>query len=794
MRGRLCSCLGVVIAMTCACTALVPEEDGERVAGTQQALGSAWEIDRYGLVTASTPTGVSVVTTGQGRPTTLFWADATDPSSAPTLKWTRVDDALSRSLCTIPLPTPIEFGPSAVATADPNVVRVFYGDAAGTLWFVDQDVRNPGPWCYPIGTPVKLSNPGLIDSAPAAVFEGGDGYSVFYKAPNGVLTRARHRSGQTWWDAPESLGVTITSAPTAVIWPNHGNMMNVFYRNSAGELAEHWWSGVWHNVGSKGAGIRGAPSAVRALDDSRLDVYFDNTAPPSIPGPVFAPPRLARLTYTWTAGWALQPERLYPGSQPGLPDGVGAPYAAWDQDHVFGIRSGGLVGVAPREQRMTRKVDAVTPKETTRFSFSAVRSSSITGGSFPTEIRDGAPTIELLSELDPRSSLVLLTDDTYGTSGVPYSAPGLWVHSFFDKDWGIIPRWVEVPYTYPGNGPAQTIDLTHWNWGVAQPIRTMRVYDHGECYAHVGLSSLFDEVFSEMSRKGGTFSQDDCLYAEYDLRLGLSPRLYTSPWPATDLGAETFDSLQWDIQVTGDIRVKFLASCLAFGLGLDTRLTHGFSIVPAPGGAGTRVELSRFTVTDGKELGQRAPGYNEDMINFCTGINTTDNCFRDKFPKEFASKINSRMIMPQLGLWALSSPTLPLAAGKIDELPLCDSDKDCTTGGPEDGCFFTNLGKNEIPSTDVLSWELIQELDKSGKGLCVSRLEPKRVNITPGAVDIVLAENANDPHFALLKLLGTVSSTIKCSSAPQTATDPYVDTGGEFLMQLDREEHVHITQ
>jgi hypothetical protein len=781
---RLLSATIWLVASSAACASATDHERGERARAMSEAdTKDTWQLEWFGALGQRIVNGTSVVRPFASLlPAVVFYADSSDPGGVK-LRWTWLtgehvppnDIALSSDIAS---------GPSAVLTDVPGVARVFYGDSSGRLWYVDvtmYDFPFFGGGSLNPPTPQLLSGPGLLASAPSAIYQGNNTYSVFYRGANGHLTESRHVGTDPWWGAPIDLGTPAASAPSAIYRPSSGNI-NLFYTTTNGKLGESWFDGTsWAYVGDHGlAATASAPTALVSPDETRVDVFFQ--AP-------WNNPRFAlftsfnQQTWTSTAGWGSPIERttdLFP------------PYAAWDPQHVLGTDYvGELASASPREVRITRTLDLVTPQGTETFGFSQSRSTGITGSSIPADIHDSGNATSALVSFDPNADLLIFDMDS---SGAGFRAP-----SFLDLNPPFFPQWRLLPYTYDGRGPAQTVDLKDWNlwgnrWGAGNaghmPIRTIRSYDHGVCWAHVGLNALASRFLGAFNKFPGPLT--DCTGARFSIEVGVGAMLATADVSDTLATGALSDQLFWDIQISGDARVTFSPGiCGPFGLGVDTRMTHGIYIDQPTGGppGAARVALSDFVVIDGGALGLRSPGSDEGMFNTCQGLAwNTDSCLLRGFPKELLSQINSSFVIPQIGGW-ISQP-LPLSPADIPLLPTCKTDADCTNVGPEDGCFFPQMPYKLIGSA-VASFPVNKALADQNIGVCVNRLEPKRVNIRPDGVDIVLIDDARDKQTGLVRLLAPRSGgTVQCASAPPSPTDPINDLLFETMHEATQSAYI----
>ena len=108
----------------------------------------------------------------------------------------------------------------------------------------------------------------MIDGT-AAVSWGDDRIDLFWVSPDDGLTHRSFRDGR--WDAPESLGGTLASAPAATAWAVDQLQVFAIFPDSA--LWNRYWDGsAWHAWESLGGELTGTPAASSWSAD-RIDVW-----------------------------------------------------------------------------------------------------------------------------------------------------------------------------------------------------------------------------------------------------------------------------------------------------------------------------------------------------------------------------------------------------------------------------------------------------------------------------------------------------------------------------------------
>lgn len=351
---------------------------------------------------------------------------------------------------------------------------------------------------------------------------------------------------------------------------------------------------------------------------------------------------------------------------------------------------------------------------------------------------NGAASAQL--SLDARSETYVFDGDSETYAG------GLRAASLFDTSPPPAHHYAALPY-------ATSVALS----GVG-PIQTVRRYDHGLCYASVGYDTLDNGFAAAVNR-----SLSSCPGAAYSVRTRTAPIFVTNPTadgaPTTAVGLS--DQIFFDLTVTGTTMLSVNGKCtvVPLSLALDTRLQTGLAVVPGPGGAGTRVTLAGFQLLDGDALGARSPGFDENQAN---------SQISSSFQASFPGQINSSFALPDFG--ALVGTLLPIT--DESQLTTCSSDAECLAAvGPEDGCFHPSTDDGKMLSPLVVSWIVNKQLHDDGKGVCVRRLEPKRVNVTPTGLEIVLVDDPADPQYQIVHAYAQLagSSGLVCPDAVAAA-------------------------
>lgn len=407
--------------------------------------------------------------------------------------------------------------------------------------------------------------------------------------------------------------------------------------------------------------------------------------------------------------------------------------------------------LAPRTIELTPAANA----DKYTFHFLVGTSTAITGSvAIPPEFYEGAAAASALTTLDSNSDAYILDGDSTLANG------GLRGPTFFDEPGMNAPSWAHLPYTHADDGPAQTVPLER-AWPL--PIRTVRVYDVGYCFARVPYQKLSDTAEGALQ-----YNLSKCSTSLGRVAVEVGPLLRsvaaTSDSPLT--GAPSQDELVWDMSFDGTLYTGLGSDCsVRYAVGLDTRLVHGFSVVADT--KGTRVTLTNFQVLTGKDIdgaGGRPPGFAENQIN---------NSLRDSFPKNFKNSITTSLTIPTptgaaLNLWKANK-----LVTDYNDLNICRDDSDCPTIiGPEDGCFHPN--DDEQLSGALVDFNVNQDLRKNNYGACVWRLEPKRINVHPTGIDIVLISDPSDTQYMTVSTLAAVSSSglLVCTAPPKMPIDP----------------------
>ena len=98
-----------------------------------------------------------------------------------------------------------------------------------------------------------------MDEATAAVSWGPDRIDLFWVDAAGALVHRASRGDA--WDAPESLGGTLASAPAATAWAV--DQLQVFAVFPDGALWNRYWDGTsWHPWESLGGELDGTPGGI----------------------------------------------------------------------------------------------------------------------------------------------------------------------------------------------------------------------------------------------------------------------------------------------------------------------------------------------------------------------------------------------------------------------------------------------------------------------------------------------------------------------------------------------------
>lgn len=415
-----------------------------------------------------------------------------------------------------------------------------------------------------------------------------------------------------------------------------------------------------------------------------------------------------------------------------------------------GSGNGCSANLAPRTVELT-------PAETAdryTFHFLVGTSTAVTGNAaIPAEFYEGAARGTALTTLDSNSDAYILDGDSSLTRG------GLRGPTFFDELGMTAPSWAHLPYTYADNGPAQKVPLQE-AWPL--PIQTLRVYDVGYCYARIPYQLLADQAEGALQSR-----LSSCSSSLGRVAVEVGPLLRSAP-ATTDVpitGTPVQDELVWDVAFDGVLYTGAGSDCsLRYDIGLDTRMIHSFSVVTAK--KGTRVELTNFQLLTGKDIGGaggRPPGFAEGQIN---------NNLRDNFPKNFRDSITSSLTIPTPTGGALNIWKNHMVVTDYNDLNLCHQDSECPTIiGPEDGCFHPT--DSESLSGALVAGGVNDDLRKNNYGVCVWRLEPKRVNVHPRGIDIVLIDNPTDTQYMTVSTLAALNSgTLFCTAAPPMPMDP----------------------
>jgi IPT/TIG domain/Repeat of unknown function (DUF346) len=119
----------------------------------------------------------------------------------------------------------------------------------------------------PTDTPQSSAQPATHDLSSDQQLD------VFTRGSDNTLHHTWSTQVFPTWAPWESLGGTLTSAPTAVSWGNR-NRIDVFVRGTDNALWHKWWDGAsWSGWEYQGGGLSAAPS-VAAKAANRLDVFI----------------------------------------------------------------------------------------------------------------------------------------------------------------------------------------------------------------------------------------------------------------------------------------------------------------------------------------------------------------------------------------------------------------------------------------------------------------------------------------------------------------------------------------
>lgn len=336
---------------------------------------------------------------------------------------------------------------------------------------------------------------------------------------------------------------------------------------------------------------------------------------------------------------------------------------------------------------------------------------------------------------------------------------------FFDLEGWPLPNWAHLPYTYADNGPAQTVPLTGaWS----HPIQTVRVFDHGYCFARVSYSSMVDQLAASLVGK-----LNQCPNDVGRVFVELTPLFRSAAAdpsvPVT--GAPVQDQLIWDIQIDATFYTGAGSDCsIRLNADLDTRLVHGLGVVTAE--HGMRIALPNFQLLTGHDItgrGGRPPGTVEGPIN---------DQLRSDVPKRFMYSVLNNFTIPRPTGAALVHWQQGQLVYITDDLApqFCKTDAECqqqgSSGGPEDICFHSNDDESLSPA--LVAAQVNDDLRKKNQGVCVWRLEPKRVNIRPTGIDIVVVDNTTDPQFSTVQTLAALQpgGALTCSAPLAKPMDP----------------------
>lgn len=335
---------------------------------------------------------------------------------------------------------------------------------------------------------------------------------------------------------------------------------------------------------------------------------------------------------------------------------------------------------------------------------------------------------------------------------------------FFDLEGWPLPNWAHLPYTYADNGPAQTVPLKD-AW--PRTIQTVRLLDHGYCVARVAYSAMVDQLAAALVGKLNSCPNDvGRVFVE------LTPLFRSKPADpsAPVTGAPVQDQLIWDIQIDATFYTGAGSDCsIRLNANLDTRLVHGLNVVNAE--RGTRLALPNFQLLTGHDIagkGGRPPGTVEGPIN---------DQLRSDVPKQFMYTVLNGFTIPR----PTGAALVKWQQGKLvyltDDLApqFCKTDAECqngTSGGPEDICFHPN--DNESLSPFLVAGQVNDDLRKKNQGVCIWRLEPKRINIRPTGIDIVVVDNTTDPQFSTVQTLAALQpgGALTCSAPLAKPIDP----------------------
>lgn len=316
---------------------------------------------------------------------------------------------------------------------------------------------------------------------------------------------------------------------------------------------------------------------------------------------------------------------------------------------------------------------------------------------------------------------------------------------------------VKLPYLV-AEGQPQTV-----TFDPPFPTRTVMSLDHGACYATVTYPTLAQQ-FEHTLFHSFVDGCDGVIYTEANVAPIFSPDLA--------------QHLSWSAYLTGN-PAEGGAGCIisVSNVAVAAQLTHALTVnhqQPFTNGTvpGNRVNVSEFNLMRGDQIVNSTVPDQGWPFNDCVFHSVTaacsDNGLTD-FPKKFGGTINQQFVLPDINTLATHLDQISQKKKfTADQLNLCDTDADCTFSplSPDDGCFHPNPGIGE-----KLNGDLVEDaVNYQGKGVCVTRLQPKRVNLTPVGIQVVLAENEQDQQIQLLKLMAKATDSVRCDAPPDPAT------------------------
>ncbi|MDP3275454.1 MAG: hypothetical protein Q8Q09_09690 [Deltaproteobacteria bacterium] len=350
-----------------------------------------------------------------------------------------------------------------------------------------------------------------------------------------------------------------------------------------------------------------------------------------------------------------------------------------------------------------------------------------------------------------------------------------------------------VPYTAADNGPAQLVSVAPFD----APIRSARNYDHGLCWVDQPLSGLSAQLATALLPQFFALVNGDTrILQSSNFRVSAQ----TGPWlrGSSTAAASVQDRLLIRVDARADATLPG-----ALGVPFDAELrgdtTLRFSLGIAPRTVGSRTWNDVF-VQNLEARGTADPEYQGllEALNISGGL---ADAMRAQFRALFADQINAALtliVRPDISRSEGPIAMCSTSASPSAQLAQCIADPatqsllglinvgraptDLLTGsdlfaGEGSGCF--NPCALPISVTGPFRGQLPDPMSTPLADVCVIRLNPKRLNITPTQLQMVLSDRPSEVDERLVRQLTAVSRigstppgspVFRCDNTPPSPT------------------------